>query len=276
MNQSINIFVLNWNGMGVLNECLSSLNKISYQNSKIIVIDNGSKDDSVNFISKTFPKVKILELNQNYGFAEGNNIGFNSIDKAEYSIFINNDTIVDPGFVEPLINSLEADKKIMQVSPKIFYNHHKDTIWYAGGKVNLSFGYIKHRGIRKKDSQIFSIQSKTDYATGCCICMRSNDFDEIGGFDNSFPMYCEDVDLSLRFQEMGGKVYYVPDSKIWHKVSFSVGGEFSINKWKRKGLGKVKLIFKHLNPLIVPLVFPLLILLAVIELILNSLMRWFR
>ena len=276
MNQSINIFVLNWNGMGVLNECLSSLNKISYQNSKIIVIDNGSKDDSVNFISKTFPKVKILELNQNYGFAEGNNIGFNSIDKAEYSIFINNDTIVDPGFVEPLINSLEADKKIMQVSPKIFYNHHKDTIWYAGGKVNLSFGYIKHKGIRKKDSQIFSIQSKTDYATGCCICMRSNDFDEIGGFDNSFPMYCEDVDLSLRFQEMGGEVYYVPDSKIWHKVSFSVGGEFSINKWKRKGLGKVKLIFKHLNPLMALLTFPFLILFTIFELTLNLLIHRFR
>ena len=276
MNQSINIFVLNWNGMGVLNECLSSLNKISYQNSKIIVIDNGSKDDSVNFISKTFPKVKILELNQNYGFAEGNNIGFNSIDKAEYSIFINNDTIVDPGFVEPLINSLEADKKIMQVSPKIFYNHHKDTIWYAGGKVNLSFGYIKHKGIRKKDSQIFSIQSKTDYATGCCICMRSNDFDKIGGFDNSFPMYCEDVDLSLRFQEIGGEVYYVPDSKIWHKVSFSVGGEFSIKKWKRKGLGKVKLIFKHLNPLMALLTFPFLILFAIFELTLNLLIHRFR
>ena len=276
MNQSINIFVLNWNGMGVLNECLSSLNKISYQNSKIIVIDNGSKDDSVNFISKTFPKVKILELNQNYGFAEGNNIGFNSIDKAEYSIFINNDTIVDPGFVEPLINSLEADKKIMQVSPKIFYNHHKDTIWYAGGKVNLSFGYIKHKGIRKKDSQIFSIQSKTDYATGCCICMRSNDFDEIGRFDNSFPMYCEDVDLSLRFKDIGGKVYYVPDSKIWHKVSFSVGGEFSINKWKRKGLGKVKLIFKHLNPLMALLTFPFLILFAIFELTLNLLIHRFR
>ena len=106
--------------------------------------------------------------------------------------------------------------------------------------------------------------------------MRSNDFDEIGGFDNSFPMYCEDVDLSLRFQEMGGEVYYVPDSKIWHKVSFSVGGEFSIKKWKRKGLGKVKLIFKHLNPLMALLTFPFLILFAIFELALNLLIHRFR
>ena len=276
MNKSINIFVLNWNGLGVIDECLSSLKKISYHNTKIILIDNGSEDNSVTFISKKYPKVKVLELKQNFGFAEGNNMGFKSIDKADYSIFINNDTIVDSGFVEPLINTLEADKKIMQVSPKIFYNHQKNTIWYAGGKVSLSFGYIRHRGIRKKDSQIFSIPSETGYATGCCICMRSNDFDEIGRFDNSFPMYCEDVDLSLRFKDFGGKVYYVPDSKIWHKVSFSIGGEFSINKWKRKVLGKLKLIIKHLNPLMVLLAFPLLILFIIIELTLNLFIHRFR
>ena len=276
MERSVNIFVLNWNGKKIINECLHSLMKISYTNSKIIVIDNGSKDDSVSFISKEFPKVKIVELNHNFGFAKGNNMGFNSIDHADYSIFINNDTIVDSAFVEPLINTLEKNNNIAQVSPKIFYHNQKNRIWYAGSIVNLPIGYIRHKGIRKNDSPIYSHLSKTDYATGCCICMRSNDFVEIGMFDDSFPMYCEDVDLSLRFQEIGGEVYYVPDSKIWHKVSFSVGGEFSINKWKRKGLGKVKLIFKHLNPLMALLTFPFLILFAIFELTLNLLIHRFR
>ena len=276
LNKSVNIFVLNWNGLHIINECLDSLMNISYINSTIIVIDNGSEDASVSFISKKYPKVKIVELENNLGYAEGNNKGFGLIKKADYSIFINNDTVVDPSFVEPLVNTLDSDEKIMQVSPKILYHHQKNTIWYAGGKVNLPIGYIRHNDIRKKDISIFSLPSETDYATGCCICMRSNDFNEIGRFDNSFPMYCEDVDLSLRFKKIGGKVYYVPESIIWHKVSSSIGGEFSINKWKRKELGKIKLIYKHLNPLIVLLVFPLLILLAVIELILNSLMRWFR
>jgi len=276
LNRSINIFVLNWNGLHIINECLDSLMNISYINSTIIVIDNGSEDDSVSFISKRYPKVIIIELENNLGYAKGNNKGFDSIKKADYSIFINNDTIVDPAFVEPLVNTLESDEKIMQVSPKILYHHQKDTIWYAGGRVNLSIGYIRHKDIRKKDSPKLLRPLETDYATGCCICMRSNDFNEIGRFDNSFPMYCEDVDLSLRFKKIGGKVYYVPESKIWHKVSSSIGGEFSINKWKRKELGKIKLIYKHLNPLIVLLVFPLLILLAFVELILNSLMRWFR
>ena len=276
MNKSVNIFILNWNGKKVVHECLDSLMKISYLNSNVIVIDNGSKDDSINFISKEFPKVKIIELKHNYGFARGNNMGFNSIDKADYSIFINNDTIVDSDFVEPLINTLEADEKIAQVSPKIFYHHQKNKIWYAGATVNLLIGYIRHNGIRKKDSTIFCYPSITDYATGCCVCMRSNEFDEIGMFDESFPMYCEDVDLSLRFKKAGKKVFYVPDSKVWHKVSYSIGGEFSINKWKIKQLGKFKLISKHLNSLIVILIFPLLVLLSLIELVMNSLIRWFR
>ena len=176
MERSVNIFVLNWNGKKIINECLHSLMKISYTNSKIIVIDNGSKDDSVSFISKEFPKVKIVELNHNFGFAKGNNMGFNSIDHADYSIFINNDTIVDSAFVEPLINTLEKNNNIAQVSPKIFYYNKKNRIWYAGSIVNLPIGYIRHKGIRKNDSPIYSHLSKTDYATGCCICMRSNDF----------------------------------------------------------------------------------------------------
>ena len=276
MERSVNIFVLNWNGKKIINECLHSLMKISYMNSKIIVIDNGSKDDSVSFISKEFPKVKIVELNHNFGFAKGNNMGFNSIDHADYSIFINNDTIVDSAFVEPLINTLEKNNNIAQVSPKIFYHNQKNRIWYAGSIVNLPIGYIRHKGIRKNDSPIYSHLSKTDYATGCCICMRSNDFVEIGMFDDSFPMYCEDVDLSLRFKEIGKKIFYVPDSKVWHKVSYSIGGEFSINKWKIKQLAKFKLINKHSNSLIMILMFPLLVLLSLIELMLNSLMRWFR
>ena len=125
LNKSINIFVLNWNGLHIINECLDSLMNISYINSTIIVIDNGSKDASVSFISKKYPKVKIVELENNLGYAEGNNKGFGLIKKADYSIFINNDTVVDPSFVEPLVNTLESDEKIMQVSPKILYHHQK-------------------------------------------------------------------------------------------------------------------------------------------------------
>jgi len=171
---------------------------------------------------------------------------------------------------------MAQNEGIMQTAPKIYYADDPNRIWFAGGSVNLFIGLIHHRGIRKKDTGQFDQITEIDYATGCCFCMRSKDFKGLGMFDESFPMYGEDVDLSLRFQKIGGKVYYVPDSKIWHKVSFSVGGELSINKWKRKGLGKVKLIIKHLNPLMALLAFPFLILFAIFELTLNLLIPRFR
>ena len=225
MNKSVNIFILNWNGKKVVHECLDSLMKISYLNSNIIVIDNGSKDDSINFISKEFPKVKIIELKHNYGFAKGNNMGFNSIDKADYSIFINNDTIVDSDFVEPLINTLEADEKIAQVSPKIFYHHQKNKIWYAGAKVDLKKGVVRHLNIRKNDFDIKLVDCMTDYISGCCLFAHSKVFKELKGFDASFKMYMEDVDLCLRANSMGIKSYFLNAPFLYHHVSQTVSNK---------------------------------------------------
>jgi GT2 family glycosyltransferase len=136
---------------------------------------------------------------------------------------------------------------IIQTVPKIFYADNPNKIWYAGGKVNLWLGLVYHEGIRTFDVESFNDSRIIDYATGCCFCMRTKNFEEISGFDTSFPMYGEDVDLSLRIRANGKNIFYVPDSTIWHKVSASVGGELSILKFKRKILGLVKLFKKHTN-----------------------------
>jgi len=246
MNQSVGIVVLNWNGEKVIKDCLISLSKIQYDNHRIIVIDNNSTDDSVNSIEQNLSNVDLIQLDRNYGFADGYNKGIESIkNKPDYLIFLNNDTEVDSNFVKPLIKQLSEDSKIGQTVPKILYHNDKNKIWYAGGKVNLWTGQIKHIGIREIDSSAYGKLDMTDYATGCCFAMRYNDFIDIGGFDSSFPMYCEDVDLSLRIWEFGQTVQYIPESKIWHKISASVGGEFSFNKIVRKLRGHIKLFGKH-------------------------------
>lgn len=249
MNPLVYIIILNWNGKDLTMDCLKSLAKDQYDNYKILVVDNGSTDDSVKVIKKEYPNVEILQLESNIGYAAGNNAGFEFIKNKnpKYIIFLNNDTIVDKNFIEPLIKSLIEDSMIGQTVPKIFYANDKNRIWYAGGKVNLWFGLVYHEGIRKFDAESFNNSKITDYATGCCICMRSKDFEELSGFDTSFPMYCEDVDLSLRIRANGKKILYIPNSNIWHKVSASVGGELSILKLKRKILGLVKLFKKHAN-----------------------------
>lgn len=275
--RSVNLFVLNWNGRDLTLDCLSSLEKITYPNVKVYVIDNGSSDNSVTAIRNQFPDYEIIELPENYGFARGNNAGFELVkQKADYTIFLNNDTIVDPNFVEPLINAMESNSTVKQSTPKIFYADNLDYIWFGGGKVSLWAGWIRHLGIRQKDSMQFSFDRNVDYATGCCVCMRTVDFESIGMFDESFLMYGEDVDLSLRFRKQGGQILFVPESKIWHKVSSSIGTQFSIRKWKRKNIGKMKLVTKHVHPAQLPIVMPLAILVSILELFITIILGFGR
>ena len=275
--RSVNLFVLNWNGRDLTLDCLSSLAKVTYPNLKVYVIDNGSSDNSVTAIRNQFPDYEIIELPENYGFARGNNAGFELVkQKADYTIFLNNDTIVDPYFVEPLINAMESNLTVKQSTPKIFYADNLDYIWFGGGKVSLWAGWIRHLGIRQKDSMQFSFNRNVDYATGCCVCMRTVDFESIGMFDESFLMYGEDVDLSLRFRKQGGQILFVPESKIWHKVSSSIGTQFSIRKWKRKNIGKMKLVTKYVHPAQLPIVIPLAILVSILELFITIILGFGR
>ena len=247
MKPLVYIIIVNWNGEKVIIDCLNSLSRLDYDNYKILVVDNNSSDNSVNEINRLFPTVRVLELNKNYGFTEGNNKGFMSIleDNPKYVIFLNNDTEVDPNFIKPLVTALEKNPKTGQTVPKIYYADQRNKIWFAGGKINLWAGQIKHIGIRKNDSDEFNISKETHYATGCCFAMCTTDFNELGGFDPSYPMYCEDVDLSLRMKNKGQIVYFVPDSKVYHKISSSIGGEFAVKKIFRKIKGYIKLFQMH-------------------------------
>lgn len=245
-NPLVTVIVLNWNGKELLKDCLESLKKVDYPNYNVLVVDNGSNDGSVSYVQTEFPDVELLILDQNYGYAVGNNRGFEYANSngAEYVIFLNNDTIVQADFMAPLLEPFN-EQAIGQTVPKIFYANNKEKIWYAGGKINFWSGNIYHEGIREFDSEKYSKNKQTDYATGCCFCMRSKDFADLNGFDELFPMYAEDVDLSLRVRKKGKKITMASSAKVWHEVSASVGGEFSFYKIKRKFGGLLRIYIKH-------------------------------
>ena len=124
---------MNWNGRDLTLDCLASLEKVTYSNVNVIVIDNGSTDDSVASIKEKYPETDIIEFPTNLGFSGGNNAGFQSVaHKADYTIFLNNDTTVDPNFVDPLIAELEANFNTKQATPKVYYSDNPETIWFAG------------------------------------------------------------------------------------------------------------------------------------------------
>ncbi len=241
------ILVLNWNRAEDTIECIESLKKVTYSNADIVVIDNGSSDDSVPRIKTIYKDVKILELESNQFYGGGNNTGLQwAHDHGyDYVAFLNNDTTVEPDFLEPLLAGFESSPRVGMVAPLMCYYDTPDLIWYGGGNVNLWTGIVEHRHIRKHIDTLDKIPQKTDYVTGCCLMMPTKLAMELGGFDLSFKMYGEDVDLSLRTRDADYELLFIPESKIFHKVSASIGGEFSLLKMKRKLGGLYRLFQKY-------------------------------
>ncbi len=240
------IVVLNWNGAEETLACLESLAHLLVKGYKILVVDNGSTDGSPEKIRAAFPDIEQLCLPANLGYAGGNNAGFRRVQElqAEFVIFLNNDTIVDPGFCAPLVETLRLRPLAGIAVPKIYYWDRPDVLWYAGGVVRFSTGLICHVGLRQKDAPDFDRPGPTGYATGCCFAMRCRDFEEVGGFDESFAMYAEDVDLSLRVRALGKSIEYVPSSRVWHKVSASLTGR-PFFKLVKKSRGALRLFSKQ-------------------------------
>ena len=243
---SVTVIVLNWNGKDLLKDCLESLEKVEYPNYNILVVDNGSSDESVSYVQTEFPEVELLILDQNYGYAKGNNRGFEYAKShgAECVVFLNNDTIVDPKFLDELVKTFE-NPAIGMSTAKIFYADEPSKIWFNGADINLSIGKIEHRNIREMNTENLETIESTDYATGCCLAIKTDIFSEMKGFDEKFPMYAEDVDLSIRVKQSGREIAMASKAHIWHKVSSSIGGEFSYKKLYRKFKGLLRVYIKH-------------------------------
>ena len=246
----IHLIVLNWNDKELSGKCLSSIEKVSYPNYKVLIVDNNSEDGSVDFFKENFSQYDILALESNLKYAGGNNAAVEYLKPKEedFLVFINNDTIVSSDFLDHLIEPFLNDANCIITVPKILFAMDINKIWYAGGIVNMWKGKIDHIGIRNFDGPRYSFMMETDYATGCCLCINSADFKKLDYFDTMFNMYCEDVDLSIRAKRMNRKIVYSPKSIILHSFSQSLG-ENSIKKIQNKLLGQVKLFWKHASGL---------------------------
>ncbi len=247
MTPHIKILILNWNGKRLLKPCLDSVTAIDYPNYSVTVIDNGSTDNSVNMVKKNYSKVNLFVLEKNYGFAGGYNRCFTQL-KDEYSGFIlllNNDTEVDTNILNSFIQAKEKYGDNNLYGGKIFYQNNPELIWYAGGKANLKYLKVSHRGLRKTDSTEYSKPMQTDYITGCCLFTSMEIIDQLNGFDERFNMYGEDVDLCLRANKMGINCYFIPEAKLWHHVSASIGGNWSPQKLIQKFSSLIKLYLNH-------------------------------
>jgi GT2 family glycosyltransferase len=229
MEPKVFIILLNWNGWKDTIECLKSLKRIDYPNYQIVLIDNGSTDESVFqlkfFCSEHNEDLIFLENQNNLGFAGGNNVGIKHAleNQADYVLLLNNDTTVEPNFLTQLIKAAESDKKIGMLGPKINFYDHKDRIWFLGGKINR----LLNKGTHLYYDQIDSVENlpnklfEVDYFTGCALLIKKEVIEKIGLMWNGFFLYYEDTDWNLKAQKNGWKIIVVPKAKIYHKVSRS-------------------------------------------------------
>lgn len=238
--KKVAIIILNWNGKKDTLECLSSIESLSKDNSELltIVVDNASVDNSKEAIKNEFKEVTLLENKENSGFAKGNNIGFNHAlkENADYILILNNDTLLEKNSLKYLLASMEEDKTIGMISPKIYFapgfEFHQERysqeergkiIWYAGGKIDWNNMLCSHRGVDDVDKGQYDTKGETDFISGCCFLISKEVLEKVGTFDEKYFMYWEDVDLCLRVRKAGWKLIYEPKSIVWHKNARSSG-----------------------------------------------------
>ncbi|MGD0339197.1 MAG: glycosyltransferase family 2 protein [Bacteroidota bacterium] len=219
------IIVVTWDGKNDTLECLRSLQKISYPRSKVVVVDNASVDGTVEAVRMEFPGVEILRNETNLRYAGGNNRGISfALDQgAGVVLLLNNDTIVDPGFLSVLVQTLMSDAKNGIIGPKILYYSDPQRIWYAGGKIDWWQGWVSHIGIREVDHAQHDTITTTGYVTGCCMLVKRDVIERCGMLDESYFLYGEDVDWCLRASREGYRIIFQPQARVWHKVSASSG-----------------------------------------------------
>lgn len=226
------VVILTWNQYHHTRDCLNSLNEVEYPNLQIVIVDNGSTDETPAKIRQDFPAVTVLANDENIGFAAGNNVGINYAlgQNAEYVFVLNNDTVVANNLFEALLNAInvaKVDQQIGMVAPMIYYADQPEQIWSSGGKRH--FLTYEKTGDLAGQADVGQVREPItqDYFTGCAILLSRSLLKSVGLFDEQFFFTYEDSDLCFRAREAGYQLLLAPRAHIWHKVSVSTGGSGS-------------------------------------------------
>lgn len=224
----VTVLVLNFNGQ-FLKRCLDSLLMTDYPNFEVVVIDNGSLDDSVKFIKSNYPQVKIIEHNRNYGFALGYNLVIDSI-KSEFIVLLNNDVFTTHDWLKKLVIYAENDG-VAAVTPKMLFFQNKKRINAAGGKCDI-YGVGWNRGNGEIDQGQYDKVEEVFYGNGGALLVKKRVWHKVGPFDERYFIYGEDLDWCWRAKLQGYKILYVPDARVYHF-------------WRGSGAPMINFLEKH-------------------------------
>lgn len=218
---SVAIVILNWNGKHFLEKFLPSVMATTFSNRQVIVADNASTDDSLDFLQQYYPQLRVISNSTNEGFAKGYNTALKQVN-ADYYVLLNSDVEVSPGWLEPLVDLLEKDPSIAACQPKLLSFSHKDQFEYAGacGGWLDSLGYPFMRGrifeVCETDRGQYDQAEACFWASGAALFVRAAVYHELGGLDEYFFAHQEEIDFCWRLQLAGYRVFVQPASVVYH------------------------------------------------------------
>ncbi|MEM0961275.1 MAG: glycosyltransferase family 2 protein [Bacteroidota bacterium] len=216
----VSVIIITWNGKQLLERFLPSVVSTDYPQLEVIVADNASDDDTVDWLAATHPTVRVVQHPENWRFARGNNAAVAHAN-ADYLVFLNNDVEVSPGWLQPLVETLNLPG-VVAVQPKLLQCERRQQFEYAGA----SGGFLDRAGVPftrgrlldtlEEDRGQYDDARDIFWATGAALAVQRRAFENAGGFDEWFEMHMEEIDLCWRLQRAGGRIRVEPASEVYH------------------------------------------------------------
>jgi len=221
IDPSVAVVILNWNGKDLLSRFLPGVVSSKYSNLQLIVGDNASTDNSVEFIRANYPQIRIIENDQNYGFAEGYNRILQQVN-ADYYVLLNSDVEVPEDWIEPVIRLMETDSQIAAAQPKIKWQRDKSKFEYAGaagGFMDINgFPFCRGRLFDEVESDFgqYNDPKEIFWASGAAFFIKTAVWKQTSGLDPDLFAHMEEIDLCWRLKNLGYKISYCPDAEVYH------------------------------------------------------------
>jgi GT2 family glycosyltransferase len=244
------VVVLNYCGEEDTAACLSSLGEPSRARLAVILVDNGSPDGSGDRLRRRFPELEYVQTDANLGYTGGNNAGIARALEIgfDYVLVLNNDTLVEPGAIDRLVETAESEEGVGAVGPKIVYADDPERAWFAGGKLDRIRAVGRHLPDRPPPGAAGFRPAEVSFLTGCCMLLPVPVIRRVGMFEEEYFMYLEDADLSLRLAAAGYRLIYEPRARILHRVPLAVASPAPY-QIEYRDRNRRRLVRSHFGPL---------------------------
>ena len=239
----VSIIIPNFNGKQYLKDCLNSIKKQNFSLYEVIIIDNGSTDESVEYIKDNYDEFTLIQNRENLGFATAVNQGIKA-SNAEYVFLLNNDTELEVECVSNLLNCIDKDETIFAVSSKMIQNQNRNLIDDAGDEYTI-LGFTQKVG-NNRSTEFYQRKREIFSACAGAAIYRRNIFEIIGYFDENFFAYMEDLDISYRARIYGFKCVYCPEAVVYHHVSATSGSKYNTFKIRLAARNNVYVPYKNM------------------------------